>query len=595
MKTDAKTSKMFKKCIYKSLCFVNRYSKLYFTINLLYIIVQGLLPAFLLFIMQNAINLLQKSNGDNFIDILYLLLLYMGLNIFNSLVSLGYNYYSVQFNLKFTKYINIKLLNKAADLKVRDFENSETYDIINRAQAQNGSNILSYISENFLVVKAVLTITSTSIILIKFNWLIIILILLTPMIRCVVTTNIDKKWYIMRKERTAKERKKWYLNYLMMLGTAAKEIKLFGISQYLIQKYKDITTDIINQDLKMQKKISILSFVLDIFDWLITAGIYIYMFLQGFKTIILIGDVTAYIGCIDKIKSNATSVFDSLENIIEQSLYIDFLFQYLELPSETKKGDITFPYIEKIELINISYKYDSHHYVLKNISMVLNKNSHIALIGMNGSGKTTLIKLITGLYEDYEGKILINNVDMKEIDIEDYQRKVSSVFQDYAKYEMSIRENIGFGDIHNIANEQLVRDQIEKVHLQNKIQKTDPLDLNLGNWFGDLELSGGEWQRIAIARMLMKKAELFVLDEPDASLDILKQKEMIKIYEQVIENKISIYISHKVDYVYLIANYIYVLVNGEIVEYGEHKQLLNRKGVYYKLVKECNENREKMN
>nr|WP_317284107.1 ATP-binding cassette domain-containing protein [uncultured Sellimonas sp.] len=205
------------------------------------------------------------------------------------------------------------------------------------------------------------------------------------------------------------------------------------------------------------------------------------------------------------------------------------------------------------------------------------KNSHIALIGMNGSGKTMLIKLIMGLYEDYEGKILINNIDVKEIDIEDYQKKVSSVFQDYVKYEMSIRENIGFGDIYNISNEQLVRDQIEKVHLQNKIQKTDSLDLNLGNWFGDFELSGGEWQRIAIARMLMKKAELFVLDGPDASLDVLKQKEMIKIYEQVIENKISIYISHKVDYVHLIANCIYVLVNGEIVEYGEHKQLLNRK------------------
>lgn len=136
------------------------------------------------------------------------------------------------------------------------------------------------------------------------------------------------------------------------------------------------------------------------------------------------------------------------------------------------------------------------------------KNSHIALIGMNGSGKTMLIKLIMGLYEDYEGKILINNIDVKEIDIEDYQKKVSSVFQDYVKYEMSIRENIGFGDIYNISNEQLVRDQIEKVHLQNKIQKTDSLDLNLGNWFGDFELSGGEWQRIAIARMLMKKAEL---------------------------------------------------------------------------------------
>lgn len=587
LETNARVSKTFKKCIHKTVCLVNQYSKFYFPINLLFMIIQGFIPALLLIIMKNTINLIQRNDGD-FTEISRLLLLYIGLNILNSLLSWWYSYYSAQFNMRFSKYINVKMLDKAANLQVSDFEDASTYDIINRAQTQNGNSILCYISENFLVLKALVTIGSTGLVLLKFNWWIIILILLVPIVRCIVTIIIDKNWYVIRKERTSKERKKWYINYLMMMGIAAKEIKIFALSQYLIEKYKTITKNIINQDLRMQKKASIVEFVLDICDWIITGFIYIYTVFQGFFGILMIGDVTACISGIDKIKNSADSVFSGIENIMEQSLYIDFLFQYLEIPVKIKRGEIKVSHIKKIELVNVSYKYDDNNYAIKNINMVLENYSHIALIGTNGSGKTTLIKLIMGLYEDYEGEIFINNINMKEIDIEEYQRKVSCIFQDYVKYEMPIRENIGFGDVQNILNDKAVREQIEKVHLKNKISETDSLEINLGNWFGGIELSGGEWQRIAIARMLMKNAELFILDEPDASLDALKQKEMIKIYEQEMQGNISVYISHKVDYVNLIADCIYVLANGEIVEFGGHEQLFSRKGVYYQLVNECN-------
>lgn len=587
MEINTRASKTLIKCIYKTVCLVNQYNKLYLPINLFFMIVQGFIPAILLFIMKNAINLLQRG-GDDFTKILRLLLLYIGLNILNSLLSWWYSYYSAQFNMKFSQYVNIKMLNKAANLQVCDFENTSTYDIINRAQTQNGNSILNYISENFLVIKAFVTIGSTCLVLIKFKWWVIILILLIPIIRCIVTIIIDKKWYVIRKERTSKERKKWYINYLMMMGIAVKEIKLFAVSQYLIEKYKTITENIIDQDLRIQKKISIAEFVLDICDWTITGFLYVYVVFQGFVGLFMIGDVTTCINGIDKIKSSADSVFSGIENMTEQSLYIDFLFQYLEIPIKIKSEKIKITHIEKIELVNVSYKYDENNYALKNINMVLNKDSHIALIGANGSGKTTLIKVIMGLYDDYEGEIFINDINMREIDVEEYQKKVSCIFQDYVKYEMSIRENIGLGNVQNIFNEKVLREQIERVHLENRISETDSLDLNLGNWFGGIELSGGEWQRIAIARMLMKNAELFILDEPDASLDALKQKEMIKIYEQEMKGNISIYISHKVDYVNLISNCIYVLANGEIVEVGDSEQLFDRKGIYYQLVNECN-------
>lgn len=575
------------KCIFKSFHFVNQYSKFYIPISLFFMIIQGIIPALMISIMQKVINLLQKNISD-FWEIRFYIFLYIGINILNIMILGGYNYYSAKFNLHFSNYINNKMLSKASELGLKDFENSETYDIINRAQTQDGNSIVSLITETFIIVKSIIIIGSTSLLLIKLNWWMIIIVLIIPIIRCITTIIINKKWYMIRKERTVKERQKWYINYLMMMGNAVKEIKMFRLSKYLIKKYDEIAENIIKQDVKLKKTNIFIVVVLDLLDAFIIGVLYLYTIFEGFNGILLIGDVTAYITGVEKIKSNTTSIFLDIESIIEQSLYIDFLFQYFEIPKISRQKNIKISKIRKIELINLSYKYDNLNYVLKNINMILTNDSHIALVGENGSGKTTLIKLIMGLYENYEGEIFVNNINLKNIDIEDYQKKISCIFQDYIKYEMSIRENIAIGNIKNIFNDKLIWEKIDKVYLKNKVNDIQLLDTNLGSWFGDFELSGGEWQRIAIARMLMKNGEVLVLDEPDSSLDVLRQKEMIKIYKKEIENKMSIYISHKVDYVHLLSNLIYVLVDGCVIEYGNHEELLNRKGEYYKFFNQCN-------
>lgn len=417
-----KTSKTFAKCILKSICFINQFSKLYIPVNLFFMTIQGLFPALLIAIMQKAINLLQKNTSD-FSKISAYLFLYIGVNILNTVLLSVYNYYSAKFNMQFSNYINLKMLKKASELHTKDFENPVIYDIINRAQTQNGNSILSFVTESFLILKSVIIIASTSIILVEINWWMIIIILVIPVIRCIITILLNKKWHLIRKERTPKERQKWYINYLMMMGNAVKEIKIFRLSKYLIQKYDEIAKNIIKQDLKMQKINIITVLILDFLDGIITGIIYVYTVFRGFKTILLIGDVIAYISGVEKIKDNTTSVFLDIENITEQSLYVDFLFQYFEICIISRKGNIKIQKIQKIELINLSYKYNNKkNYVLKNINMILTINSHIALIGENGSGKTTLIKLIIGLYENYEGEIFVNDINLKNIDIDDYQK-----------------------------------------------------------------------------------------------------------------------------------------------------------------------------
>lgn len=534
-------------------------------------------------IMQNCINLLQKSNVK-LMNIFSLLLMYIGLNILNSIISHSYQFYSFKFNLNFTKNINIKSLEKIDELSVEKFENSEVYDLIDKAQMQGATDILTYVSQIFSIFKELITMISIGTILVKFEWWIIFLVLLIPVIQCISTIYIDKKWYIRRKENIGFERQKWYINFLMLKGHAIKEIKIFELTNYFIEKYKKISEDIIHGDIKLQKlNINIMIF-LECVDWFLNGFIYIFLFIKGLKKSLLIGDIIAYIDGIEKIKTSSQGIFYSIESIVEQSLYLDILFNFFEIKGETNEGKIKISDIESIEFINVSYKYNDDRYALKDINFKLSNNEKIAIVGENGSGKTTLIKLILGLYKNYEGKILINNINLKEIDIIDYRKKVSCIFQDYVKYEMSIRENIGFGDVNKMYDDDYISEQVDKVQLNSVIKNNQYLDMNLGSWFGKVELSGGEWQRVAVARMFMKDAKLVVLDEPDSSLDIKKQNELIKIYKKEMKNKISIYVSHKIEYVNLVSDTIYVLSNGHIIEKGTHSSLVKKQGEYFELL-----------
>lgn len=546
-------------------------------------IFQGIIPTILIVIMQNCINLLQKSNVK-LINIFSLLLMYIGLNILNSIISHSYQFYSFKFNLNFTKNINIKSLEKIDELSVEKFENSEVYDLIDKAQMQGATDILTYVSQIFSIFKELITMISIGTILVKFEWWIIFLVLLIPVIQCISTIYIDKKWYIRRKENIGFERQKWYINFLMLKGHAIKEIKIFELTNYFIGKYKKISEDIIYGDIKLQKlNINIMIF-LECVDWFLNGFIYIFLFIKGLKKSLLIGDIIAYIDGIEKIKTSSQGIFYSIESIVEQSLYLDILFNFFEIKGETNEGKIKISDIESIEFINVSYKYNDDRYALKDINFKLSNNEKIAIVGENGSGKTTLIKLILGLYKNYEGKILINNINLKEIDIIDYRKKVSCIFQDYVKYEMSIRENIGFGDVNKMYDDDYISEQVDKVQLNSVIKNNQYLDMNLGSWFGKVELSGGEWQRVAVARMFMKDAKLVVLDEPDSSLDIKKQNELIKIYKKEMKNKISIYVSHKIEYVNLVSDTIYVLSNGHIIEKGTHSSLVKNQGEYFELL-----------
>lgn len=586
MKKEKNIGCTVKKSISESIKLVGRYSWKYLIVNAVFVLFQGLVPAALIMIMRHIINLLQKDKSGFKILLIYIFI-YIILNILNSCLTSIYSLYNNCFALEFTKHLNLKMLNKAAQLKLKNYEDSDTYNMINRAQNQNGSSILMYISQILETLKQIVTIISTIIILLGFRWWIFGIVLIVPIIRCYFTIKLNQHWYKIRIDRTEEERKVWYINFLMMTGNAFKEIKMLGIKQYLIEKYNTIQNKIINQDKNMNKKNTFLTVFTDISEWVITGTLFIYTVFQGYLGRILIGDVTAYTECIYNIEAGVQNIFTGIGGIIEKSLYIELLFDFLNLPSNEEIGGVNISKIEKIELKNLSFKYGNGKYALKNINLTINANSRIALVGRNGSGKSTLSKIILGLYEDYEGDIYINDINLKEIDLIEYRKKFGCVFQDYVKYETTLRENIAFGDLEKYNDDVVIEKVVQEVKLDCNSFKEKGLETIIGYWFGEQQASVGEWQRIAIARALIKDADIYVFDEPDASLDILKQKELISTYSQILQNKIGIYISHKVNYVHLVANQIYVLENGRIVEIGTHKELLHKKGIYNEMYYQC--------
>ncbi|MEN8906532.1 MAG: ABC transporter ATP-binding protein [Clostridiales bacterium] len=556
-------------------------------------IILGALPAIILVITQNLVNSVIYNENGNFSIIIGNFVILVLLSVTTETVTAIQNYSQGIFQTKLGYKLNIKLMKKAICLSLTDFENSDIYDKFQRAQNEVGYRPYQIYSSILSVLGSSITLISASIILILWKWWIVLALLIVPVISTIYSVKIGKREYIIQWKRAPRFRKAWYYVYLVSRDINYKEVKLYGTGKYLLNKYSKIFDRYLKTDKKILKIRNIITFVFNLLMNVMGDAITLLILYSAFIREIAFGNLLSYIRAVSMTESNFQGILSTVFSMYQDTLYIQQLFEFLDLdesePIEYNEDEIkdkkTLETIEKIEFRNVSFKYpNSKEYALRYINFILEKGDIIAVVGENGSGKTTMVKLLTRLYEVDDGEILINNININDYNLESLRKTFGIVFQDFVKYELKVRHNIGFGDIDNIEDDNSLMESASKAGVSNLIDKMPyKLETQLGLWFSQgQQLSGGQWQKIAIARAFFRKASVYILDEPSSSLDPIAEKEIFEQFFNAVENKIGIFTSHRFSTVKF-AKTILVFDGGYVIEEGTHDELIEFGGHYKKL------------
>lgn len=553
-------------------------------------LLQSILPAVSLLIMQEIINSIQ-SDISNLEYLFTLVIIYVSIDLVQTVWQYVFGYYNTKISLTFTRWLKEQLLKKASELSLKDYEDSDTYDMIRRAQYGESGTVMSFCTNFVQMIGSAVTSFSYLVILFTFRIELIPVVLIIPALKYYVTKKINEKQFEIVKARTGQERKNWYWSYLVTNGNDYKELKLNHLFQYFIDKFTCNSKIFNQQDLKVAKESARKMSFFSVLEQIIDGVIFAYIILQGVVGAILIGNVVTYTRSILQAKINIQSILLQFAEAHKNRLYIEQVFRMLDFqPKDEAHPDnkISIDEIETIDVLHLSYRYSgSETYALSDVTLHLRPGETLMVIGRNGSGKTTLAKILLGFYGEYEGDILINGINLKKLDLEQYRKKCGALFQDFTQYQATLRENIVYGNLDASADDTELYEAAEKFGLDSLLQRKDSgnaLDLQLGYWFeGGKQISIGQWQKLALARTFIKNVSFCVLDEPNAALDAISEHELSELYGELFKGKIGMIIAHRFSHIVNQASRIIVLEDGRIIEDGSHSQLMQENGTYQKM------------
>ncbi|MFT6294291.1 MAG: ATP-binding cassette subfamily B protein [Glaciecola sp.] len=481
--------------------------------------------------------------------------------------------------------INVMILEKALGLELAHFEDAEYYDKLVRARREASSRPLSLVIKTFDLLRDTIALITIGVFLFQFSPYAVLLLGLAGIPAFLVEAKFSGEAFRLQRRRSAERRMQIYLEMVLTREDGVKEVKLLKLGQLFLDRYVDIFRKMYKEDRSIVIRRGIWGYILGL---LASAAFYVAYGWVGFAAIagvITIGQMTMYIAQFRLGQSAVTNSLTSINGMYEDNLYLSNLTEYLdhEVPEQNGEGTEGPSPEDGIRIENVTFSYPGSDVpALKNVSMHIKPGQSLAIVGENGSGKTTLIKLLTRLYTPTEGSISLEGLELGDWDIETLRQKIGVIFQDFARYQLVVGENIGIGDVDNIQDSDQVEDAA-KQGMADVFVKDLPkgYDTQLGTWFKDgKELSGGQWQKIALSRAFMRnQADVLILDEPTAAIDAKAEAEIFAHFKDIAASKISIIISHRFSTVRM-ADHIVVLEKSEIVEEGNHEELLQANGQY---------------
>ena len=481
--------------------------------------------------------------------------------------------------------VNVMILEKALTLELQHFEDSEFYDKLTRARREASTRPLSLVTRTFGLVQNGISLVSYGVLLARFSPWAVAVLLLAGLPAFVAEAKFSGDAFRLFRWRSPETRMQIYLETVIAREDHAKEVKLYGLGPRLLERYRDIFRRLYREDRSLTMRRDAWGFALGLIATAALYGAYAWIAVTAVRRVITLGQMTMYIALFRQGQAAVSAMLAAVGGMYEDNLYLSTLYEYLETNVPQPAGTaVRGPHPEDgVRFEDVSFSYPgAEEPALEHVTLHLTPGASLALVGENGSGKTTLIKLLTRLYAPTAGRILLDGQDLAQWDERALRERIGVIFQDFARYQMLVGENVGAGDERFFEDEARWRTAADKGRASEFIE-TLPLGYHtqLGKWFRDgRELSGGQWQKIALSRAFMRiRADILVLDEPTAAMDAQAEAEVFEHFRQLARERITILISHRFSTVRM-ADQIAVLNRGRIVERGSHEELMQLNGRY---------------
>lgn len=568
-----------------------RASKRWTILSLFLTIIDGLLPLLSLYILKLIIDTItlsvqSGSGGENYTQIVQFIGAATIIGITQAAIRQASVYVQEVQGQIVTDHVATMLHKQSVNLDLAYYENPLYYDTLHRAQKEGPYRPTRIVKGLTTFLQNLVSLLAMVGLLFTFHWGVGILLFVSTVPGVFVQIIHARKNYSWQRKRTPEERRTTYLSHLLTQDSFAKEIRLFNLGTYFSNSYNSIRALLRTENLELSRAKTFWDFVAQSFAALIFMGCLLLITYRTATGLITLGDMIMFFQAFQRGIGYLKELLQNIAGLYEDNLFIRYFFEFLDIPNSindpqpSKVIPITFN--KGVELRNLSFSYPGEREpVFKDVSFSIKPGQVVALVGRNGAGKSTLVKLLCRLYDPTSGTIRIDGHKLSQFKIKDLREQISVVFQDYAKYFLTVKENIMLGDIDSTPDEKRVQKAAIKAGAGDFINNLpDGYNTILGRWFASgEELSLGEWQKIVLARAFLRQSPLIILDEPTSSMDVHSEYHLYKKFKELISGRSALIISHRFSTVRM-ADKIYVLDEGIIREAGSHDVLMTRGGLY---------------
>lgn len=490
---------------------------------------------------------------------------------------------------RMTLTIRHQVMDHASRLDLAFFEGSESYDLLRQASQEAPSRPVSMMTSALSLVRTAITFASMIVLLASVSPLLAVVVLVAPIPAFISQSKYGARAFMLALYVSPVRRRMEYLSSLITTDTYAKETKVFGLGPYLVDRFRRLGQTFYARERELTTTRNLVGTAWSMLSTLAGAGIALYIALEAVAGRLSIGDLALYTSAATAVQSSVQGLFSGFSGMYENNLYLDTLYQFLattpRITAPEKPRPLPEPVRGHVRFDGVSFSYPgSDERALDSVSFEIRPGETVAVVGRNGAGKSTLIKLLCRLYDPTEGRILLDGVDIREFDPDELRARMSAMFQDYVTYQGTAAENIGLGQLDVLEDRARIEDSARRAGAAERIERLPSgYDSPLGRWFDQgVSLSGGEWQKIALARAFMRDAQILILDEPTSALDAQAEHDLFARLRALAHGRTTLYISHRFSTVRQ-AEKILLLDHGKLAEHGTHEELMTLGGNYAEL------------